>query len=96
MVGRTGCSKSTLARLLLGFEKPEKGAVYYDGRDINGLDLQSLRRRIGTVTQDAGLFQGNIYSNIVISAPELTLEDAWEAAEKAGIADDIRAMPMGI
>ena len=96
VVGRTGCGKSTLVRLLLGFEKPEKGAVYYDGRDINGLDLQSLRRRIGTVTQDAGLFQGNIYSNIVISAPELTLEDAWEAAEKAGIADDIRAMPMGM
>ena len=96
VVGKTGCGKSTLVRLLLGFEKPEKGAVYYDGKDINSLDMQSLRRRIGTVTQDAGLFQGDIYSNIVISAPELTLDDAWEAAEKAGIADDIRAMPMGM
>ena len=46
--------------------------------------------------QDAGLFQGDIYSNIVISAPQLTLDDAWKAAEKAGIADDIRAMPMGM
>ena len=96
VVGKTGCGKSTLVRLLLGFEKPDKGAVYYDGKDINSLDMQSLRRRIGTVTQDAGLFQGDIYSNIVISAPELTLDDAWEAAEKAGIADDIRAMPMGM
>ena len=96
IVGRTGCGKSTLMRLLLGFEKPEKGAVYYDGKDINKLDLGSLRRKIGTVMQNGGLFQGDIYSNIVITAPELSLDDAWEAAEKAGIADDIRAMPMGM
>ena len=96
IVGKTGCGKSTLMRLLLGFEKPEKGAVYYDGKDINRLDLGSLRRKIGTVMQNGGLFQGDLYSNIVITAPELTLDDAWEAAEKAGIADDIRAMPMGM
>ena len=96
IVGRTGCGKSTLVRLLLGFEKPEKGAVYYDGRDLQSLDLPSLRRKIGTVTQDAGLFQGDIFSNIVITVPELTLDEAWEAAKTAGIADDIRAMPMGM
>ena len=96
IVGRTGCGKSTLVRLMLGFEKPEKGSIFFDNRDINSLDLASLRRKIGTVTQDAGLFQGDIYSNIVITAPELTLDDAWEAAEKAGVADDIRAMPMGM
>lgn len=96
IVGRTGCGKSTLVRLLLGFEKAEKGAVYYDGKDINNVDLSSLRKKIGTVMQDAGVFQGDIYSNIVISAPQLTLDQAWEAAEKAGIADDIRAMPMGM
>ena len=96
VVGRTGCGKSTLVRLLLGFERPEKGAIYYDSKDMEGLDLPSLRRKIGTVMQDAGLFQGDIYSNIVITAPELTLKDAWEAAETAGIAGDIRAMPMGM
>ena len=96
IVGATGCGKSTLMRLLLGFEKPERGAIYYDGRDMTGLDLGSLRRRIGAVTQNGSLFQGDIYSNIVISAPQLSLEEAWEAAELAGIADDIRAMPMGM
>ena len=96
IVGATGCGKSTLMRLLLGFETPERGAVYYDGKDISKLDLRSLRRRIGAVTQDGSLFQGDIYSNIVISAPQLTLDEAWEAAEIAGIADDIRAMPMGM
>ena len=96
IVGRTGCGKSTLMRLLLGFERPERGAIYYDNKDMKSLDLCSLRRKIGSVTQNGGLFQGDIYSNIVISAPELTLQDAWEAAEIAGIADDIRAMPMGM
>ena len=94
IVGRTGCGKSTLMRLLLGFERPQRGAVYYDGQDIASIDLKSLRRMIGVVTQDGGLFQGDIYSNIVISAPQLTMDDAWEAAELAGIADDIKAMPM--
>ena len=96
IVGRTGCGKSTLIRLLLGFEKPEKGRICYDGRDINHIDLRSLRRKMGVVTQDGQLFQGDIFSNIVISAPQLTLNDAWEAAETAGIADDIREMPMGM
>lgn len=96
VVGETGCGKSTLMRLMLGFEKPQKGAVYYDGKDLAKADLKSLRQHIGVVMQNGKLFQGDIYSNIVISAPELSLDDAWEAAEMAGIADDIRAMPMGM
>ena len=96
VVGRTGCGKSTLIRVMLGFETPQKGAVYYDGRDLKRIDLKSLRRRIGVVLQNGNLFTGDIFSNITISAPWLTLEDAWEAAEKAGMAEDIRAMPMGM
>lgn len=96
IVGATGCGKSTLMRILLGFETPQKGSVYYDGKDIAALDLKSLRRNIGTVMQNSKLFSGDIYSNIVISAPRLTVDDAWEAAEMAGIAEDIRQMPMGM
>lgn len=96
IVGSTGCGKSTLMRLLLGFEKPQKGAVYYDGKDLNSIDLKSLRRKIGVVMQDGKLFQGDIFSNITISALQLTLKEAWEAAEMAGVAEDIRAMPMGM
>ena len=96
IVGATGCGKSTLMRLMLGFETPNKGAVYYDGRDLSTIDLKSLRKKVGVVMQDGKLFHGDIYSNIVISAPHLTLDDAWEAAELAGIADDIRRMPMGM
>ena len=96
IVGRTGCGKSTLVRLLLGFEKPEKGAIYYDKREMAGLDPRSLRKHIGVVIQNGQLFQGDIFSNITISAPQLTLKEAWEAAETAGIAEDIREMPMGM
>lgn len=96
IVGKTGCGKSTLMRILLGFEKPQKGAVYYDGTDIASLDLKSLRRKIGVVMQNGKLFQGDIYSNITISAPQLTMQDAWEAAELAGMGEDIRHMPMGM
>lgn len=96
IVGKTGCGKSTLMRLMLGFETPQKGAVYYDGKDLAQMDLKSLRRNIGVVMQNGKLFQGDIYSNITISAPWLTMDDAWHAAELAGIAEDIRRMPMGM
>lgn len=96
VVGRTGCGKSTLMRLLLGFEKPQRGAIYYDGRDLSSIDAASVRRNIGVVLQDSMLFTGSIYDNIAISAPGLSLEEAWEAARLAGIADDIEAMPMGM
>ena len=94
IVGKSGCGKSTLMRLLLGFEQPDSGVIYYDGNDIKSLDLRVLRSNIGCVMQNSRLFPGNIYSNIVISAPQLTEDDAWEAAEMAGIADDIHKMPM--
>ncbi|MBE5859364.1 MAG: ATP-binding cassette domain-containing protein [Butyrivibrio sp.] len=96
ITGKTGCGKSTLMRLLLGFEHPSRGAIYYDGKDMKSIDLKSLRSKIGTVMQTGSLFMGDIYSNITISNPELTLDETWEAAELAGMADDIRAMPMGM
>ena len=96
IVGSTGCGKSTLLRLLLGFETPQKGSIYYDRKDITKVDLKSLRRNIGTVMQDGKLFLGDIFSNIIIAAQQLTLDEAWQAAEIADIADDIRNMPMGM
>ena len=96
IVGQTGCGKSTLVRILLGFEEPLEGSVYFDGKNINTLDMPSLRRNIGTVLQNGTLFHADIFSNIIISSPSLKEEDAWAAAEVASIADDIREMPMGM
>jgi NHLM bacteriocin system ABC transporter ATP-binding protein len=96
VVGSSGSGKSTMMRLLLGFEHPESGSVYYDGKDLAGLDLHSLRQKMGVVLQNGKLFLGDIYSNIVVNAPWLTVDDAWAAAEAAGFAEDIRKMPMGM
>jgi NHLM bacteriocin system ABC transporter ATP-binding protein len=95
IVGPSGSGKSTLMRLLLGFESAESGSIYYDGQDLATLDLQALRGQIGVVLQSGKLMPGDIFSNIVGSSL-LTLDDAWAAAELAGLADDIRQMPMGM
>ena len=94
IVGKSGCGKSTLMRLLLGFETPKKGQIIYDEYDLDSLDKRSLRRNIGTVLQNGKLFTGDIYSNITITAPWMDMDAAWDAAEKAGMAEDIRRMPM--
>lgn len=96
IVGKSGCGKSTLLRLLLGFEEPLHGSISYDGLDLSSIDRRSLRRNIGTVMQDGQLFNGDIFYNIILTAPWLKMSDAWDAAEKAGVADDIRKMPMGM
>lgn len=96
IVGRTGCGKSTLLRCLLGFEQPEKGAVLYNGQDIANVDVRSLRSNIGVVMQNGSLFMGDMFTNIIIANPRATMEDAWEAADMAGVGDTIRAMPMGM
>jgi NHLM bacteriocin system ABC transporter peptidase/ATP-binding protein/NHLM bacteriocin system ABC transporter ATP-binding protein len=96
VVGPSGSGKSTLLRLLLGFESPTEGSVSYDGRELTTLDVHEVRRQIGVVLQDARLRPGDIFSNIVGLSTHLTRDDAWAAAELAGLADDIEQMPMGI
>ena len=93
IVGKSGCGKSTLIRLLLGFETPKSGAIYYDGQDLSELSLSSVRSQMGVVLQNGQLLTGDILHNI-IGTNNLTLEDAWAAAEAAGVADDVREMPM--
>ncbi len=96
IVGESGCGKSTLMRLLLGFEAPSSGNIFFDKHDLAGLDVGAVRRQMGVVLQNGQLMPGDIKTNIIGPAGLLTLEDAWLAAERAGVADDIRAMPMGM
>lgn len=95
IVGPSGVGKSSLLRLLLGFEIPESGSIYYDTHDLLGLDLTAVRRQMGVVLQNGRLMSGTIFSNIVGSS-DLTMDDAWEAARMSGLDVDIRAMPMGM
>ncbi|GAA3408468.1 NHLP bacteriocin export ABC transporter permease/ATPase subunit [Streptosporangium vulgare] len=95
LVGPSGSGKSTVLRLLLGFETPLSGTVLYDGQDLAELDVSAVRRQCGVVLQNGALQAGSIQANIVGSGIH-TVDDAWAAAEMAGLADDIRAMPMGM
>ncbi|MEM6427404.1 MAG: NHLP bacteriocin export ABC transporter permease/ATPase subunit, partial [Cyanobacteria bacterium P01_D01_bin.128] len=93
LVGPSGSGKSTIFRLLLGFETPITGSVYFDGQDLAGLDVSAVRRQLGVVLQNGRISAGSIFDNIAGGAL-ISLEDAWLAAERSGLADDLRAMPM--
>jgi NHLM bacteriocin system ABC transporter ATP-binding protein len=95
ITGPSGCGKSTLMNLVLGFDKPNSGVVLYDGRNLAELDHAAVRRQIGVVRQSGRLLAGSIFENLV-GMHQGTIDDAWQAAELAGIAEDIRAMPMGM
>jgi ATP-binding cassette subfamily C protein len=94
-VGPSGSGKSTLFRLLLSFETPRSGAIYFDGQDLSDLDVQAVRRQIGVVLQNARLMTGSIFRNIVGDGT-LTIDDAWVAARLAGLEEDLKTMPMGM
>ena len=94
-VGTSGAGKSTLYRLLLGFERPTAGSVLLDGHDLRSLDLGAMRRQMGVVLQNGQLAPDSIFRNIAGEA-SLTDDEAWEAANAAGIAADIEALPMGM
>lgn len=95
LVGSSGSGKSTLLRLLLGFEKPLQGGIYYDGQNLDDVDITAVRRQLGVVLQGGQLMNGDIFNNI-IGSTSLTLADAWAAARACGLDKDIEAMPMGM
>lgn len=95
IVGPSGSGKSTVLRLLLGFESPEKGEVLYDGKALSGLDIGGVRRQLGVVLQNGRVQPASLMQNIG-GGRDITLDDAWEAARKAGLEEDIKAMPMGM
>ena len=94
-VGASGSGKSTVQRMLLGFETPEYGRVLYDGQDLAGLDVLAVRRQIGTVLQNGRLNSGSILVNLANNA-SITHGEAWDAIADAGMSDDIEEMPMGL
>jgi len=96
VVGPSGAGKSTLVRLLLGFDRPESGAVRYDGRDLAELDPRLVRRQLGAVLQNGRMLRGSLLENLAGTDPDVTEDDIWCAAELAGIAEDLRRLPLGL
>ncbi|APU43471.1 NHLP bacteriocin export ABC transporter permease/ATPase subunit [Streptomyces sp. TN58] len=95
IVGASGCGKSTLLRLLIGFDEPASGSVLYDGQDLAALDRAAVRRQCGVVLQNAQPLSGSLL-DCIRGAGSFTLEEVWEAAALAGLAEDVKAMPMGM
>ncbi|RKE20746.1 ATP-binding cassette domain-containing protein [Streptomyces sp. TLI_171] len=96
VVGPSGAGKSTLIRLLLGFEQPESGAIRYDGRELAALDARLVRRQLGSVLQHGRMLRGSLLENLAGADPDITEDRIWHAAELAGIAEELRALPMGL
>ncbi|WP_077797189.1 NHLP bacteriocin export ABC transporter permease/ATPase subunit [Streptomyces sp. JHA26] len=95
VVGPSGCGKSTLLRLLIGFDRPLSGSVLYDGQDLAALDPSAVRRQCGVVLQHAQPFTGSIM-DVICGTEPYTPEEVMAAAEMAGLAEDIKRMPMGL
>ncbi|MDN3293839.1 NHLP bacteriocin export ABC transporter permease/ATPase subunit [Streptomyces ficellus] len=95
VVGPSGCGKSTLLRLLIGFDRPVSGSVLYDGQDLAALDQAAVRRQCGVVLQNAQPLTGSIM-DCISGAESFSQEEVWAAAEMAGLAEDIKRMPMGL
>jgi len=96
IVGRSGAGKSTLARLMAGVFVPQEGRVLLDGLDLCALEARSVRTQIGVVIQDARVFGGTVRDNITLGDPAIDADRVEEAVHLAEIAEDVRAMPMGL
>ncbi len=95
LVGRSGSGKSTVARLLAGLYLPTSGQIFFDGHPFSELELGWVRRQVGLVPQKPTFFSASIRANIAYFDDSLTLADIEQAARRAGIHDEIAALPMG-
>jgi ABC-type bacteriocin/lantibiotic exporter with double-glycine peptidase domain len=95
VVGPSGVGKTTLLSLLLGFYKPSKGEIYFDGKAASGLEVRSLRTRIGYVSQSTLLLSGTVMDNLRIGNDGATQDEMIQAAKAAGIHDLIAGLPSG-
>jgi len=95
IVGPSGSGKSSLLRLILGFEEPWTGFVSFDGRDLAGLDAAAVRRQMGVVLQSSQPL-GRTLRDCITVGKDLSDERVWELVDQAGLADDVRDMPLGL
>ncbi len=80
IVGSTGSGKSTLIKLILRLYDSTSGEIKFDGKNIRDLELNSLRNKIGLVSQDIFLFEGTVFENIAYGNLDAKDEEVWEAA----------------
>uniref|UniRef100_A0A8D3BL70 Iron-sulfur clusters transporter ABCB7, mitochondrial n=1 Tax=Scophthalmus maximus TaxID=52904 RepID=A0A8D3BL70_SCOMX len=93
IVGGSGCGKSTIVRLLFRFFEPQRGNIYVAGQNIRDVGLDSLRKSLGVVPQDAVLFHNTIFYNLQYGNINATPEEVYQVARLAGIHNAILRMP---
>lgn len=93
IVGASGAGKSSIFRLLLGFEPIYSGTITVDKKDIKNINTDAMRNQFGVVLQSSSLFPGTIFSNIAVNN-NIMLDDAWRLAKYVGLDNDVNAMPM--
>ena len=95
IVGPTGCGKTTLINLLMGFYDPQSGEILLDGVPTRQMSRKTLRENIGMVLQDTWLQSGTIHENIAMGKPEATRQEVMEAAKHAHAHSFIKRLPQG-
>ena len=94
-VGPSGAGKTTITQLVPRFYDPQEGGISVDGRDVRDVDLDSLRRHIGIVTQETYLFHDTIAANLRYGRESATQDELEAAARAASIHDVIASLPQG-
>lgn len=96
LVGLSGCGKSTVASLLMGFFDPAGGRILLEGRDTRSLTPAQLREKLILVPQTVSLFSGTLRDNLLLAAPQATDQELWEALEEVWLKDWVLAQPLGL
>lgn len=96
LAGASGCGKTTLARLLIGFEEPESGCILYDNHNIADIDITSLRRNVGLVLQNGKLLTDSLRNNITLGNRDFGDDEIYSCLESVGMAESVRKLPMGL
>jgi ABC-type bacteriocin/lantibiotic exporter with double-glycine peptidase domain len=93
LIGKSGCGKTTLAYMLIGFYRPQNGYIEIDGQKLSDCTLKSIRDNIGIIQQDILLFDGTIKENLLLGNKKASDDDIASACQRAGIWDFISSLP---
>jgi ATP-binding cassette subfamily B protein len=96
LVGPSGAGKSTLMQLLIGFRRPQKGRILFDGQDMETLDMRTVRRLMSVVPQETILFSGSIRENIIYGLSDISDEKLNEVLVAANLTELVSGLPEGL
>jgi ATP-binding cassette subfamily B protein len=96
LVGPSGSGKSSLINLVIGFLRPTAGKITLDGKDMQALDLRTMRKHLSVVPQESVLFDGTIFENIAYGLSDVHIDDVEQALKAANAWDFVSAFDLGV